>query len=242
MIPIHLVTFKQVPIFQQLQLEEALLRADQRNWCLLNEGTTDAIVLGISGKPEDLIDFNKFSVSPVPLIRRFSGGGTVFVDHQTDFITFIFNGMSVEIPCFPEPILQWTEQFYKPIFAPQPFHVKENDYVIEQKKVGGNAQYICKNRWLHHTSFLWGYDPEKMDYLTLPKKMPTYRLKRPHKDFLCSLNHYWEDRQSVKQRIIERLNSLFDVKEVSLAELEDVLSSPHRKSTQQITIDSKSEF
>ena len=40
------------PILEQLQLEEALFRADQRNWCLLNSGSPPAIVMGISGLPE----------------------------------------------------------------------------------------------------------------------------------------------------------------------------------------------
>ena len=38
------------PILQQLQLEEALLRADKANWCIINDGTpSPAIVMGISG-------------------------------------------------------------------------------------------------------------------------------------------------------------------------------------------------
>ncbi|NGX54212.1 MAG: hypothetical protein K1000chlam4_00937, partial [Chlamydiae bacterium] len=40
-----------LPIFEQLQLEEALLRADEGNWCLINSGVPPAIVMGISAKP-----------------------------------------------------------------------------------------------------------------------------------------------------------------------------------------------
>ena len=46
----RLLRLRQVPILQQLRLEEALLRADDSNWCILNDGSpTPAIVMGISG-------------------------------------------------------------------------------------------------------------------------------------------------------------------------------------------------
>lgn len=35
---------------------------------------------------------------------------------------------------------------------------------------GGNAQAITKGRWLHHTSFLWDFDPTNMLYLQMPEK------------------------------------------------------------------------
>ena len=44
-----------VSIYRQLQLEELLLRYDNRNWFIVNEGNRiPTIVLGISGKPQQL--------------------------------------------------------------------------------------------------------------------------------------------------------------------------------------------
>lgn len=50
------------------------------------------------------------------------------------------------------------------------------DYVLGDKKFGGNAQSIIKDRFLHHTSFLWDYQDFRMAYLKLPQRAPTYRL------------------------------------------------------------------
>lgn len=48
--PVKLLHLQKVPILRQLLLEEALLRADTRNWCIINNGTSvPAIVMGISG-------------------------------------------------------------------------------------------------------------------------------------------------------------------------------------------------
>jgi hypothetical protein len=47
---VRLLRLAGVPIYEQLLLEEALLRASSENWFVLNDGSsTAAIVLGISG-------------------------------------------------------------------------------------------------------------------------------------------------------------------------------------------------
>ena len=231
MIPLHVVQLQYHSIYEQLQLEEALLRADQRNWCIINEGSPDAIVLGISGKPNELIHFDHLKKNPVPLIRRFSGGGTVFVDQNTYFITFICNTSFVSASPFPESIMKWTTQLYQPLFDPHPFTLQENDYVIGQQKCGGNAQFICKQRWLHHSSFLWDYCPTKMNYLLIPPKMPAYRQKRSHQDFLCRLRDYWSDKQQFKEQFLNLLSANFPIQHIERHELVEVLDRSHRKAT-----------
>ena len=52
--PVKFLRLAAMPILQQLQLEEALLRATTDNWFILNEGTPDpTIVMGVSGYGED---------------------------------------------------------------------------------------------------------------------------------------------------------------------------------------------
>jgi hypothetical protein len=51
--------------------------------------------------------------------------------------------------------------------------------VLGERKFGGNAQAITSRRWLHHTSFLWDYQPASMELLTNPAKQPAYRQARP---------------------------------------------------------------
>lgn len=49
------------------------------------------------------------------------------------------------------------------------------DYVFGERKFGGNAQAITKNRWLHHTSLLWDFADARMALLKHPSKVPEYR-------------------------------------------------------------------
>ena len=48
-----------------------------------------AIILGIGGKPERLVDVNAAKKDGVLVLKRFSGGGTVVVDHDSLWTTFI---------------------------------------------------------------------------------------------------------------------------------------------------------
>lgn len=229
---VHLLRLKHYPIMQQLQIEEALLRADDRNWCLINEGSPPAIVMGISGKPHELIHPEILHRSTIPVIRRFSGGGTVVVDHNTTFVTFIINQAVVEVGNSPEKILRWTEELYRPTVSHPEFRMRENDYVVGDRKFGGNAQYMRKGRWLHHSSLLWDYDPIKMNYLLLPKKTPQYRQQRMHAEFLCKLSDYVTSQESWIQRLIGELKQRMEVKDTPLHAALEVLERPHRKATQ----------
>ncbi len=52
------------------------------------------------------------------------------------------------------------------------------DYAYGERKFGGNAQAITKQRWLHHTSLLWDFSDARMRLLKHPSKAPEYRAVR----------------------------------------------------------------
>jgi|688.fasta_scaffold13698_12 lipoate-protein ligase A len=228
---LHLLHLEGWPIFEQLQLEEALLRADQRNWCLLNSHSSPAIVMGISGKADLLIDRAFYLQKPLPLIRRFSGGGTVVVDENTLFVTFILNKKDTGISNCPRKVMEWTGEIYRSSLPELDFQIRENDYTLGDKKFGGNAQYMQKDRWLHHTSLLWDYDPQKMDYLLYPPKTPAYREKRPHTDFLCKLCHHLSHKEELILRLKNVLTQSFEMQCIKEKEVKEILNLPHRKAT-----------
>ena len=228
---LHLLNLSAVPIFQQLQWEEALLRADQRNWCLLNRGSPPAIVMGISGQLVQLVCQEKLKQSPIPVIRRFSGGGTVVVDENTLFMTLICQSTALPLSPFPRPLMQWTAELFRPLFPSHPFHLQENDYAIGERKWGGNAQSIARGRWLHHSSLLWDYHPEMMSYLQIPTKTPAYRQGRSHKDFLCRLRDFWPDCSVLQNEFVKQLAQHFTIIKGDLGEVNEIARLPHRRAT-----------
>ncbi len=210
---LHIFDLGSRPIFEQLAIEEALLRTQQHNVCLINRGSPRAIVMGISGQPEKLLHVDKVKQDNLPVIKRFSGGGTVIVDEETLFISFLFDKSTLPIAPFPEPILRWSAELYAKSWNIDGFHLRENDYVIGNKKCGGNAQYLKRDRWLHHTSFLWDYRPENMEYLRLPEKRPKYRENRGHDEFLCRLKEHAASKEVLVEQLLKQLSQQFRLEE-----------------------------
>lgn len=263
-------------MLERLCLEECLLHHDERNWIIvgtheaqphkylqstLNTPTTSttntAIIMGFSGKPQELLNVNLVQQDSVLTIKRFSGGGTVVLDWNSIWVSIIGRPGHFVPEAFPRPIMEWTaDALYSPMFqrlshrnqshqdgdndkenrkrakqstlvldtkscgsentgktislqrplssssssssassstqhTTSPFRLYQNDYVLGDRKIGGNAQAIVKAGWIHHTSFLWDYDKENMAYLQLPRKRPDYRGDRGHDDFLMRIgDHY----------------------------------------------------
>ncbi|MBM3191446.1 MAG: lipoate--protein ligase family protein [Chlamydiae bacterium] len=230
---LHILHLKNIPIWEQLALEEALLRTDERNFFILNEGSPRAIIMGISGQEKELIH-PKAHDDLVPIFRRFSGGGTVIVDENTLFTSWIAQKELLPHAPFPEKILQWTASFYQKALEIDGFSLKENDYAIHHLKCGGNAQYLRKDRWLHHTTFLWDFTESNMNYLLHPPKIPLYRQNRSHLDFLCRLKEFIPSKELMVKKIIDNLEAAYLVKHLSLKEVLPVLQKEHRKTLQQI--------
>src|SRR5690606_6908981 len=125
--------------------------------------------------------------------KRFTGGGTVFLDKNTMICSIIGKHQLLQRQTlFPRDIMRWSANFYKQAFKDhlEDFKLEADDYVIGDRKIGGNAQYITggkTQRFVHHTSFLYDFDVKNMEYLLLPDKIPEYRRKRDHADFLSTI-------------------------------------------------------
>lgn len=218
----NLVLLRGMPILQQLHLEEQLLRTSSDNWCIINDGTNDRnIVMGVSGKPAELLKINSVLQDKVAVIRRFTGGGTVIVDNGTVFVTFICNKDALpDVQPYPRPIMCWSSLLYQEVFQDVGyFSLRENDYVFGNHKFGGNAQSITKARWIHHSSFLWDYDMNNMAYLKLPTRAPDYRKARGHRDFLCRMKDYLP-RSNFIDRTVLALGNHFSLKSMKMEEIE----------------------
>jgi len=250
---------------ERLCLEEVLLRHDPQERCWAIVGTHEPtssrilrnlrlpsyiqesedvnksciIVMGIGGKPEQLLNTSLAKEDGVLVVKRFSGGGTVVLDHSSLWTTFIGRNEALpRVEAFPRPIMKWSADVVfgpafesltrealestaenksstlvmdtkggssensgktlKRTFSQQErileipeFALVETDYVLGERKMGGNAQSIVKGGWLHHTSFLWDYEDDHMEYLSLPSKQPDYRGNRSHDDFLVKLKTYY---------------------------------------------------
>ena len=93
---LKIMNLKGLNIHQTLCFEEILLRRTKENWFLYNSGSSSSIrsiVVGFSGKIPALLHLDRVvdEGESVNIIRRYTGGGTVVVDKDTIFTTFIMN-------------------------------------------------------------------------------------------------------------------------------------------------------
>lgn len=218
----NLLVLTRTPIFEQLQIEEALLRAGSGNWVIVNTGSTPAIVMGISSG-------GVHTSACLPRIRRFSGGGTVVVDEHTVFCSFIFDDCSVPCEKTPTALMDWSLDFFSPVFSPHTLVLEEHDYVLDDRKVGGNAQSFVRGRSLHHTSFLWDWDPNHMQCLMHPDREPEYRRQRPHDSFCNKLRFYFDTQELFIQTLLHHITTVFPCRKVSFSDVQYIQNIPHRK-------------
>lgn len=232
----YFLQIENLDIFDQLKIEEAFLRTSDKNLVIINIGSSEKIVLGISSNVDELINVQEAIKKSVPAIRRYSGGGTVVVNQETIFVTFIFNHEELNLDPYPQKIMEWSAKFYSPLFENLDFALKENDYVIGSKKFGGNAQYLTKKRFVHHSTLLYEINPDLMNVLKLPRKAPIYRENRGHQDFLTSLNSLFASKKIFADRLIDCIRCHMEIVPVELSTLNQYLNRPHRMSTQTINL------
>ncbi|KAI3841666.1 hypothetical protein MKW92_040738 [Papaver armeniacum] len=214
----NLVRFKGIPILEQLQLEEKLLRtSSETGVSSMMELILQQLSWECLGKFLLLpLIFNSYIIAFL-LLKGLQGGGTVIVDQGTIFVTFICNRIDVPgVQPYPQPIMSWSGLLYDEVFQEIGyFHLRENDYVFGNCKFGGNAQSITKNRWIHHTSFLWDYETKNMAYLKQPRRIPKYRSERNHLEFICRMKEYMP-RSAFIEKTLSSVGSRFLVEPTNL--------------------------
>jgi lipoate-protein ligase A len=245
-----------IGIFEHLLMEEGLLRATTNNYLLVSKSPSmqRAVVMGLSSanpkKLPALIYADQCHSDNVPVIRRFSGGGTVYIDNTTLFTSVICNSSILPsgVEAYPKPLMKWSSDV---IFGPalskllnrpdaQQYALQENDYCVGKRKWGGNAQSLVKDRFLHHTSILWKTDLAGMEqYLRIPPTeiRPKYREDRSHSDFVIGLDEVLNGEvsdSSFLDAVVEAFSAQFDeVENTSLDEVKHTLSSlEYRRSTE----------
>ena len=168
--------------------------------------TDEAVVLGLSQEEEKYVDKAAAEKDGVPVLRRFSGGGTVFL-HKGCLVYTIVTNLAPPFRRFD------VMGAYKTAFAPLieafrkqglvlEFH-EPCDLAISGRKIAGNAQSQRSGALLIHGSFLIEPDLSRIKrYLKEPDVRPDYRAERSHEDFLLPLSEVGFDEQKLKALLI----------------------------------------
>jgi lipoate-protein ligase A len=120
---------------------------------------TSSVIIGRNQDPNIECDLDFLKEHSIPLIRRNSGGGTVYHDMGNINFTYITNNYQKvkQYDFFLNPIIKVLNQVgVKAHFVP-PSHI-----YIGEHKISGNAQSIHKNKILHHGTLLFDVNKENL--------------------------------------------------------------------------------
>ncbi|MDZ7740568.1 MAG: lipoate--protein ligase [Bacteroidota bacterium] len=132
--------------------EEYVLKEFKEN-CFMLWQNDPSIIVGKHQNTLAEINYAYVKEKGIPVVRRISGGGTVFHDPGNLNFTFIQNGTDenlVNFKKYTEPILEVLRSMG--IDARFEGH---NNLTIRGKKFSGNAEHVYKNRTLHHGTLLF---------------------------------------------------------------------------------------
>lgn len=169
--------------------------------------TDEAVVLGLSQEEEKYVNSAEAKKDKVPVLRRFSGGGTVFIHDGCLVYTIIttltspFKRFDV-MGAYRTAFMPVIEAFQKQGIALE-FH-EPCDLAVDGRKIAGNAQSQRQGALLIHGSFL--VDPDLIRikrYLKEPDIRPDYRAGRSHEDFLLPLSEVGLDEKKLKDLLID---------------------------------------
>jgi len=112
-----------------------------------------SIIIGKHQNTLSEINYQYVKKNNIAVVRRLSGGGTVYHDTGNLNFTFIQNARKefpVDFKNFTQPILDVLHKL-----GVDARHGLKNDLLIGEKKISGNAEHIFKNRILHHGTLLF---------------------------------------------------------------------------------------
>jgi lipoate---protein ligase len=182
---------------ENLACDEALLDLCEAGFAgeLLRfwESPTHFVVVGYGNKVASEVDVTACEAGGIPVLRRCSGGGTVFqgpgclnyslilcIDarHELESIT------STNCHIMKRNAAALSRILGKTVSA-EGF----TDLAIDGQKFSGNAQRRKRTHLLFHGTFLLDFDLALIErYLRAPSREPDYRLGRRHVDFLRPVN------------------------------------------------------
>ncbi len=128
--------------------------------------TTPTVMLGKYQNALEEIDRTYVETNGITVIRRMSGGGTIYTDPGGLQFSYIVpdSSQTIDFSAFITPVTRALSELGLDAMADG-----RNDILVSGKKVSGNAQYKIKGATVHHGSLLFDTDLAALTRATTPK-------------------------------------------------------------------------
>ena len=212
--PIDIYISSSHDVYKNIALEEFLLTSSKQD-ILLFYINKDAVIIGKHQNPWIEVDLSPSR--DFKIIRRLSGGGTVFHDLGNINFSFLRN-KETDFVNFKEhiiPISKTLEQLNIPNSIS-----KRNDLFVGEYKVSGNAEHVSSSlkRLLHHGTLLYDSNLVKLNGSIKPKEalnIKTHAVPSKRSPVSNLRNFYdWGSTETFLELIVQKLKIIIDVNSV----------------------------
>jgi len=157
----YYISDSQDPFFN-IASEEYLLKMYDKDFFFLYINQP-ALIVGKHQNTLAEINLDKVEAENIPVIRRLSGGGTVF--HDLGNLNYCFikkgeKGKLVDFKKYSKPIINTLQK----LGVNAKFEGK-SDLTIEGKKFSGNASHVYRNKVMQHGTMLFSSDLKRLNQL-----------------------------------------------------------------------------
>src|SRR5450759_2065761 len=191
------ITLESTDPFFNPAIEELLLKNSKEEYLILGINNP-SVIIGKHQSAHREVSTKFVIENDIPVIRRISGGGTVFHDKGNLNFTFIRQsetGKQVDFRKYTQPVID----FLLSLGVEAKFEGK-NDLKVGGFKISGNAEHVHRNRVLHHGTLLFN---TSLDMLRNSLR----------KDTSCYITRAVESNHSSVMNLHEKLNSFRDIYE-----------------------------
>lgn len=194
--PVQLLTYSAESPEWNLAIDEALLLSAE-------EGSADEslrfwssrglfVVLGYSRSAEEDVDVQRCRRDGVPVLRRYSGGGTILQGPGCLNYNLVLrrdrDSELATITGTTRAILERHVAALSPFLRGTITREGDSDLAIDGKKFSGNAQRRLSACVQFHGTVLLDFDPDSLErYLHEPARQPAYRGGRTHRNFVANI-------------------------------------------------------
>ncbi len=167
--------------------------------------TTPTVMVGKFQNTYGEINTEYVKENNINVVRRMSGGGTIFTDLGGWQFSFIApaKAESISFREYTEPIIEVLRSL-----GIEAYFDGRNDIMADGRKISGNAQYMKNGFVVHHGSLLYSTDLEMLERSTLSneKKLESKGVKSV-REYVGNISDYFTQPLSItefRDRIIEK--------------------------------------
>jgi lipoate---protein ligase len=153
----HCINLDTTDPFFNLAIEEHLLKSSKEEYLILYVNNP-SVIIGKHQSGHREVNTKFVYENQIPVIRRISGGGTVFHDNGNlnfSFIRQTESGKQIDFRKYIQPVIDFLES----VGVEARFEGK-NDLKVDGLKISGNAEHVLGNRVLHHGTLLFSTSME----------------------------------------------------------------------------------